>query len=562
MPEWSTACPDWAARLKAGQSIIPPPIFPAEAEAGLAVLRELRIVDAPGSPKVGDACGQWVFDLAASIFGAYDAESGRRLITEWFVMLPKKNFKSGLAASIMLTSLIRNWRLSAEFTVLAPTVEVANNSFGPARDMIQFDGDDEPNELGDLIHVQTHIKTLTHRESGATMKVVATDANTVAGKKSVGSLIEELWLFGKQSGAADMMREALGGLASRPEGFVIYLTTQSDEPPAGVFLQKLNYARDVRDGKIVDPQFLPIIYEFPKEMIDAGEHLDPANFRIVNPNLGYSVDSYFLERELRKAQQEGEESMRGFLAKHLNVQIGLNLRSDRWPGADFWEVSVDTSLTLESLLERSEVVDIGIDGGGLDDLLGLCVLGRERETGLWLAWFHAWAHESVLARRKQEAARLRDFAKSGDLTIVKNVGDDVTAVVEIVVQVVNAGLLDKVGIDQHGVGGILDALIGTDDEPGPITMEQIVGISQGWRLHGAIKTAERRLAGKRLIHAGRPLMAWCVGNAKIVQAGNAVTITKQASGSAKIDPLMALFDAVQLLSLNPVAQGRSFWETA
>lgn len=548
--------------MRSGQSIIPPPIFPAEAEAGLAVLRELRIVDAPGSPKVGDACGQWVFDLAASIFGAYDAESGRRLITEWFVMLPKKNFKSGLAASIMLTSLIRNWRLSAEFTVLAPTVEVANNSFGPARDMIQFDGDDEPNELGDLIHVQTHIKTLTHRESGATMKVVATDANTVAGKKSVGSLIEELWLFGKQSGAADMMREALGGLASRPEGFVIYLTTQSDEPPAGVFLQKLNYARDVRDGKIVDPQFLPIIYEFPQEMIDAGEHLNPANFHIVNPNLGYSVDSHFLERELRKAQQEGEESMRGFLAKHLNVQIGLNLRSDRWPGADFWEVSADTSLTLESLLERCEVVDIGIDGGGLDDLLGLCVLGRERETGLWLAWFHAWAHESVLARRKQEAARLRDFAKSGDLTIVKNVGDDVTAVVEIVVQVVNAGLLDKVGIDQHGVGGILDALIGTDDEPGPITMEQIVGISQGWRLHGAIKTAERRLAGKRLIHAGRPLMAWCVGNAKIVQAGNAVTITKQASGSAKIDPLMALFDAVQLLSLNPVAQGRSFWETA
>ena len=549
--------------MRSGQSIIPPPIFPAEAEAGLAVLRELRIVDAPGSPKVGDACGQWVFDLAASIFGAYDAESGRRLITEWFVMLPKKNFKSGLAATIMLTSLIRNWRLSAEFTVLAPTVEVANNSFGPARDMIQFDGDDEPNELGDLIHVQTHIKTLTHRESGATMKVVATDANTVAGKKSVGSLIEELWLFGKQAGAADMMREALGGLASRPEGFVIYLTTQSDEPPAGVFLQKLNYARDVRDGKIVDPQFLPIIYEFPQEMIDAGEHLNPANFHIVNPNLGYSVDSHFLERELRKAQQEGEESMRGFLAKHLNVQIGLNLRSDRWPGADFWEAATDIRITtLESLLERCEVVDIGIDGGGLDDLLGLAVVGREHETGIWLAWCHAWAHQSVLDRRKQEAPRLRDFAKSGELTLVKNIGDDVAEVVEIVVQVVNAGLLDKIGIDQHGVGGILDALIGTEDEPGPVTMEQIVGISQGWRLHGAIKTAERRLAGKRMQHAPQALMAWCVGNAKIVQAGNAVTITKQASGSAKIDPLMALFNAVQLLSLNPVAQGRSFWETA
>ncbi|WP_237736749.1 hypothetical protein [Delftia acidovorans] len=99
MPEWSTACVDWAERIREGRSIIPPPIFPEEAEAGLAVMRDLRIVDTPGSPRMADACGQWIFDLAGSIFGAYDAQSGRRLIKEWFVMLPKKNFKSGLAAS-------------------------------------------------------------------------------------------------------------------------------------------------------------------------------------------------------------------------------------------------------------------------------------------------------------------------------------------------------------------------------------------------------------------------------------------------------------------------------
>ena len=72
MPEWTTACPDWAERLRDGRSIIPPPIFPAEAEANLNVMRDLRIVDAPGSPRMEDSCGQWLFDLAASIFGAYD----------------------------------------------------------------------------------------------------------------------------------------------------------------------------------------------------------------------------------------------------------------------------------------------------------------------------------------------------------------------------------------------------------------------------------------------------------------------------------------------------------
>jgi phage terminase large subunit-like protein len=54
-------------------------------------------------------------------------------------------------------------------------------------------------------------------------------------------------------------------------------------------------------------------------------------------------------------------------------------------------------------------------------------------------------------------------------------------------------------------------------------------------------------------HGGRPMMAWCVGNAKVEPSGNAILITKQASGTAKIDPLMALFNAVSLMRFFPEA---------
>ena len=338
MPEWTTACPDWADRIRSGRSIIPAPLFPEEAERGLAVLRELKLVDVPGSPKIGDCCAPWVFELAASVFGAYDPETGRRLITEWFVCVPKKNSKSSIAAAIMMTALVLNWRQSAEFSVLAPTVEVANNAFAPARDMVQRD-----DELDVLMHVQTHIKTITHRESGAALKVLAADQNTVGGKKSVGTLVDELHLFGKMASAENMFREALGGLASRPEGFVIWLTTQSDEPPAGVFKQKLDYARDVRDGKIIDPSFVPVIFEHPPEMVASGDALKLENMAMVNPNMGFSVDQAFLEREYKKAELAGGETFRGFMAKHANVEIGNSSRYLARPSSfskTFWYSSL------------------------------------------------------------------------------------------------------------------------------------------------------------------------------------------------------------------------------
>lgn len=540
--EWKTSCLDWADRLKRGESIIPSPIFPDQAEQALAIFKQLKIVDAPGSPTFGESCAQWVFDLVASIFGAYDPDSGRRLITEWFICLPKKNSKSTIAAGIMMTAVILNWRQSAEFAILAPTIEVAGNSFSPSRDMVKHD-----EELDELLQVQTHIKTITHRNSGATLKVVAADSNTVGGKKSVGTLVDELWLFGKQANAENMLREAIGGLASRPEGFVIYLTTQSDDPPAGVFRQKLQYARDVRDGKIEDKRFVPVIFEHPPEMVARKEHLKVENLAMVNPNLGYSVDQEFLEREFKKAQTEGEESFRGFLAKHANVEIGLALRSDRWAGAEFWEAAaLAPKLTLDELIERSEVIDVGIDGGGLDDLLGVAVVGREKVTRRWLLWTHAWAHPSVFERRKEVASTLRDFEKEGDLTVVAQIGDDVRDVADIVAIIHAAGLLDKVGADPAGIGGVLDALVEAN-----VPEDKVIGISQGWKLTGAIKTTERKLAEGVLVHGGQRMMAWCVGNARVVPVGNAVNITKQVSGTAKIDPLMAAFDAITLMSLNP-----------
>lgn len=547
MAQWTTACPEWESLLVAKQSIIPPPIFRDQAEQALGIFKELRVSDLPGKPTFGECSEEWVFDFVNAIFGGYEAETGKQLIREYGLLISKKNTKSTIAAGIMLTALILCWREDEEHLILAPTKEVADNSFKPAAGMIRAD-----DELSDMFQIQDHIRTITHRVTRNTLKVVAADTDTVSGKKSGRILVDELWLFGKRANAEAMFMEALGGQVSRNEGWVIFLTTQSDEPPAGVFKERLDYWRAVRDGKINDLKTLGVLYEFPDSMVESKAYLEPKNFYITNPNIGRSVSEEWIADQLLKNQNKTDGTLQQFLAKHLNIEIGLNLRSDRWAGVDFWEPQI-RQVTFSDILQRAEVATVGIDGGGLDDLLGLYIIGRDKETREWIGWGHAWAHEIAVRRRKSEESRFNDFVKAGDLTIVKRVGQDTEEVAEYVSRINDAELLDKIGIDPSGVGQILDALVEAE-----IPEDSVVGVSQGWRLGGAIKTTERKLAEGVLIHGGQPLMAWCVGNARVEPKGNAILITKQASGKGKIDPLMALFNAVSLMALNPEAKKKDY----
>lgn len=536
-PTWSTACLDWEDRIINRRSLIPfEPLFPSEADYALEVFKSLRIGDLPGKPTFGEVCEQWVFDFVAAIFGATNPDSGVQHINEFFLCISKKNTKSTLAAGIMLTALIVGWRHEEELLILAPTIEVAGNSFKPAAAMVRADP-----ELEKLMHVQDNIRTITNRNNKSSLKVVAADTDTVSGKKAGRILIDELWVFGKRAGADAMLQEATGGMVSRPEGFVIYLTTQSDAAPAGVFRTKLEYARNVRDGVVVDPQFLAVLYEFPKAVIEAEGYLDPANFYMTNPNIGRSVFADWITRKLGQYQADDPKTLATFLAKHLNVEITMGLRADRWAGAEFWIKQGSKTITKRYLLETSELICIGIDGGGLDDLFGLSMIGRHRETKKWQVWSHAWAHIGVLERRKKIAPRLKDFDDQGNLTIVDDELKDLAQILQIISEVKERDLLATVSVDPAGLGEMIEALadIGVTQDD-----KNLYASGQGYQMMNAIKTAERMLASGRMVHDGSAMMAWCVGNLKIEPTATAIRATKQGAGDAKIDPVMAMFNAV------------------
>ena len=555
------ACPDWWEKLQAGATPIPALDLDEDlAEIAVDLFNKLVVPDIPGQPTMGEVAEEWARDIVRAAFGSVDATTGARQVGELFTLVPKKNTKTTLAACLGLIALQMNTTPNIRGVVVGPTQSVADTCFGQMSGMIDAD-----EWLSRRFKVDAHKKEITDHfpdpETGrplkAKLKVTSFDPAVTTGGIPAFAILDELHVMAERHYATRVIGQIRGGMITNPQSLLIIITTQSEIPPQGVFKSELEYARRVRDGEITeDVRMLPILYEFPKELQADKRQLwkDPKFWPAVLPNLGASITIERLIPEFRKAVETSEEELARWASQHLNIEIGLGHATGGWAGARHWLAAADPDLTLEELLDSSEVCTVGIDGGGLDDLLGLGIMGRHRETKRWQLWCAAWVHEVGVERRKVIAEKLRDLAAEDALTICTEPTQDVAELVEIVANVHERGLLPErggVGLDPEGVAAIVDEL-----QLAGVPHDTLASVTQGYKLNGAIKGTERKLFDGTLKHAGQPLMSWCVGNAKTEARGNAVIVTKAVSGAGKIDPLMATFNAVYLMSLNPQAAPR------
>ena len=541
--------------MLAGKSLVPKlPLFKAEANLGLEVFKSLRLPDVIGTPTMAEACGEWFFPIVSALFGSYNPATHERKIQEIFQLIPKGNSKSSNGGAVMLTALVLNKRPEAEFLFVAPTIEIAGIAYRQAKGTIRL----HP-QMSKFLQVQDHIRKITHRESGATLSIKAADTDVITGSKAVGTMIDETHQFARRGNARDIFVEVRGALTKRPDGFLFQTTTQSKQPPSGVFASELEMARKVRDGR-VKMAMLPVLYELPDRLMKDGGWKNRKYWPLLNPNLGRSTSADFLEREVLRAEEEGPGSLALIASQHFNVQIGMSFRADGWAGAEVWERGIERGLTLDEILRRSEVITIGVDGGGLDDLLGVGLIGREKGTKRWLGWAHALISDIGIERRKANATQYDRFEKEGSLTKYTYMRPDTLSVaqplaiqyvVDLVEKVQRLGLLAQVGVDAAGIGSIVDALgeIGVTQDT-----EKLDAVRQGIALMGAVKTIEIKLADYSFRHDGSELMKWCVGNIKVVPTPTAMRVARDESGYGKIDPFMALANAAHLMGLNPTTE--------
>ncbi|GHC12587.1 terminase [Gemmobacter nanjingensis] len=551
------ACPDWWERLCQG---LPPmadvPINEEKAAKALAFFNRMRLPDIPGNPPMSVACGEWFKDVLVAFLASEDPETYQPVVWELLCMVPKKNSKSTYVAALALTALYMEDAPNRQMLLVGPSQNISERCFDQAQGMIRLDP-----ILDSIFLVQDHLKTVTRRQTGTKLEVKTFDTSIVTGEIPVLTIIDELHELGKKARAAAVMQQIRGGGITKQRGRVLMITTQSDESPAGIWKIELDKARAIRDGRGgSNPIMLPVLYEFPAELQRSQDFWRArTNWHLVLPNLGLSIDEQALVDDYENNGRVTKHTEQIWASQHLNIEIGVGL-SAGWLGAQYWDDCVEAGLSLDELIERSEVAVQGIDGGGLDDLFAEAVIGRCRETGRWLHWARAFAHPEVFEERKEIAPRLLNFAEHGDLIQLKDedTSGDVRGVAETAARLLAAGLLPEqgaVGVDTTNSAAIQFQMFGKG-----ITYEQLVVVGQDWRLSPAIWGMERMLKQGTFRHCGQPLMSWTVGNAKPEIKGSAVRITKEVAGKAKIDPLMATFNAFMLMLRDPVAAGPGAFE--
>ena len=204
------------------------------------MFKRLRLPDVIGTPTLGEVCGPWFFPIVAALFGVYDPATNIRHISEVFPANPEGQRQSRAnGGAVMLTAIIVNRRPEAEFLFIAPTMEIAGDRLqaGQGHDPARS-GADQDCSMFRIISARSRIGSRARRCRSRRPTPTSSRAS-----KATGTMIDETHVFAKKSNAAEVFIELRGALTKRPDGFLFQTTTQSKQPPTGVFASELAMAR-------------------------------------------------------------------------------------------------------------------------------------------------------------------------------------------------------------------------------------------------------------------------------------------------------------------------------
>src|SRR4051794_28010193 len=203
---------------------------------------------------------------------AWKRRDGTRRYRKALLFIAKKAGKTELAAIVANYLMFCDGEPAPEIVSAAGNAEQATRVFNAAAVMIR-------NEPELLSRAEVLTRSIRHRENGGTYRVINAAAKTKHGGNIHAALVDELFVMD-----AELIDALETSTRARRQPLILFTTTAGDNPES-IAGEVWDYACKIRDGVHSDDEFLPVIFEAPKD----SDPSSPATWRMAQPNLCVTV---------------------------------------------------------------------------------------------------------------------------------------------------------------------------------------------------------------------------------------------------------------------------------
>lgn len=446
--------------------------------------------------------------IVCNIFGWFDLDGDRRF-NEAFILMPRKNAKSTLAAGIGLYMLCADGEAAPEVYAGASNEAQAFKVFGPAREMVKMTP-----SLKEYYGLQTPIKSiLVPQEYGVFRPIIGKPGDG----DSASCAIADEYHEHTDDHLVDAMRTGMG---ARQNPLMLEISTAGSNL-AGPCYEKCQDVQKLLEGVYEDDAIFGIIFH-----ADADDEWDSEAALVkANPLWGVSKNIKNTLKELTQARRSAA-SQNSFKTKHLNLWVGSKVA---WMNMLAWQRQKRKS-ELEDFAGRRAW--LSVDLASKKDLAAIGILIPDGNDFQVFAEFFA----------PEAAVEENDTYRQHEsyLTVTPGNATDYGFIEERLGEL--AVLLDvqEVAFDQWQAQYLAQRMLAKG-------MPMVEFPHQVKTMSDPMKEVEALVLDKRLFHDGNPVLTWNMGNTVCkADAKENIYPTKERRNDdkCKIDGVVALIMAM------------------
>ncbi|HEL3822498.1 TPA: terminase large subunit [Stenotrophomonas maltophilia] len=470
--------------------------------------------------------------FVVQLFGFRKPDGTRRFTSALFAVA-RKNAKSTLSAAILLYCECCEEEEGAQVISAATTGSQARIIFNVAKRMAEKKAD-----LREAYGLECWANAISRVETGATFKPINAKASTQDGLNPSHVGLDEIHAH-KTPDLLNVLQSAAG---ARRNPLWLFTTTEGYANP-GPWSEIRQFATQLLEGVFGDAadHFLAIFFAVDKDDGDFDEKAwHKANpLMDVNPHLLAAIRKESIEAKAMPSK------LAEFQIKRLN----------RPAAAANGFILLPKWNACHGVVDLDALKDVpcwgGLDLASTRDLASLRLVWRLDDK--IITWGRRWVPESAVAQRTERGTvPYAGWVAAGLLEQTEGEVTDYAVIEQAVLDVNERFNLQSLAFDRWNATEMVSRLVAAE--------VPLVEFIQGTKsYHPAMVELERAYIGKRLVHDGDPVLAWCAANLVARKDVNLNMAPDKRRSADKIDDITALLMAIGVSLTSEATGGMDDW---